>query len=119
MTGEWCGPTGQLSAHKLASLVDRTRRCTGRQKKPTDSSAPLNDPWFDDSGVVQVPELDPSKPIEIENPNERARKERTGIPKVVVAPKYPVYRSTTNSIVRWMIGLSVIGAAVATIGFTL
>ena len=112
MTGEWCGPTGQLSAHKLAILVDRTRRCTGRQKKPTDSNAPLNDPWFEDSGITQVPELDPSKPIEIGNQNERGRKERTGIPKVVVAPKYPEYRSTTGSVVRWMMGLSAIGAAI-------
>ena len=115
MTGEWCGPTGQLSAQKLASLVERTRRCTGRQKKPTDSSTPLNDPWFEDSGVVQMPTIDPSKPIAIENPTERERKERTGIPKVVVAPKYPEYRSTTSKVVRWMVGLSALGAIVASI----
>ena|SRR5687768_2213786 len=110
MNGEWCGPTGQLSAQKLAELVDRTRRCTGRQKKPTDGSVPLNDPWFEDSGAVQSPELDPSKPIEIEN--ERSRKERTEIPKLIVAPKYPVYRGS-SSVTRVLLGVSIIGAAIA------
>ena len=47
-------------------------------KKPTDSQAPLNDPWFEDSGPIVV--VDPSNPAE----TPRERKERTSIPKLVV-----------------------------------
>jgi hypothetical protein len=50
----------------------------GSPKKPTDSAAPLTDPWFEDSQPFPAPELDPK-------PDNRERKERTQIPKVIVS----------------------------------
>lgn len=52
------------------------------QKRPSDSSAPLTDPWFEDSQPVPAPEVNPAKPVEV----ERQRKERTQIPKIVTRP---------------------------------
>ena len=116
---EWCGPTAELSNQSLKKLLDRTRRssiiaATGGTKKPTDAQAPLTDPWFEDSQPIQVPETDPAKPVEIE---PRERKERTGIPKVVVRGPvvYPVYRSAHANVMRVVVGLGVAGAAIATL----
>ena len=119
MTGEWCGPTAQLSSHKLAVLLDRTRRCTGRQPKRTDPQAPLTDPWFEDSGAVRAPDGDPTQPIDIEPPRER--KERTKIPPIVVAPRpaYPIYRERfAAKVARVALGVGAI-ALVVTVGLAL
>ena len=112
MNGEWCGPTAELPNPSLVKLLDRARRttCAPPQKKPSDASAPLRDPWFEDSQPQPAPESDPSKPVEIEKPRER--RERTAIPKLITRGVYPVYRGNEHVIARAVLCLGVIGAAV-------
>ena len=114
MSSEWCGPTAEVSNQSLARLLHRARRtsCAPAQKRPTDSSAPLTDPWFEDSQPVPAPEVDPAKPVQVENPRER--RERTSIPKLVTrAPVYPVYRG--GSAARIVLVLGAIGAVIAAV----
>ena len=112
MSSEWCGPTTELSNQSLTRLLHRARRttCTPAQKRPSDSSAPLVDPWFEDSQPVPLPEVDPAKPLEIEH---RERKERTSIQKITTRPAvYPVYRGDPRTMLL-MIVLAVVCAAIA------
>jgi hypothetical protein len=108
---EWCGPTTRLSAKSLVELRDRARRasCAPAPRKPSDSQAPLADPWFEDSAPQQAPA--PQPPAE----KPRERRERTVIPKLITRAVYPVYRGREHVIVRAMLGLGLIGAAVAAI----
>lgn len=110
MSNDWCGPTTELPNHSLARLLHRARRTTvtAAQKRPTDSSAPLTDPWFEDSQPVPAPVVDPGKPVEV----ERQRKERTQIPKIVTRPPvYPVYRGDPRTTLL-MVLLGLVCAAV-------
>ena len=109
---DWCGPTAELSNQSLAKLLHRARRTTyiASQKKTTDSSAPLTDPWFEDSAPQPAPEVDPTKPVEIEQPRER--RERTVIRKITTKPVYPIYRGGTK-LVHLVMGAGVVGAIVA------
>lgn len=111
MSSEWCGPTAEVPNQSLARLLSRARRtsCAPAQKRPSDSSVPLTDPWFEDSQPVPVPEV-PAKPVEV----PRERRERTSIPKLVTrAPVYPVYRGGGSRVVLWIGGIAAVIAATA------
>ena len=100
---EWCGPTSELSNPALAKLVQRSRRPTKR----TDPSAPLKDPWFEDSQPIPAPDVDPSQPIELETRRRKSLHKMSALRRPVA---YPVYRSRAATIV-W--ALIVIGALAA------
>jgi hypothetical protein len=103
---EWCGPTAELPNQALAKLLSRSRRPTRR----TDPSAPLTDPWFEDSQPIASPEVDPSQPIDLETRRRKSLHEMMPLRK---PPVYPVYRTAMTTIMWTIIVLGALGAIAA------